>query len=41
MNLAKYVMTKLKRMPINVVSENSSSKNVVNFQEKHPLEIAF
>ena len=24
-----------------VVSENSSSKNLVNFQEKHPLEIAF
>ena len=24
-----------------VVSENSSSKNFVNFQEKHPHEIAF
>ena len=25
----------------NLVSENSCSKNFVNFQEKHPSEIAF
>ena len=37
MKLAKYVMKKQK----NVVSENSCSKNFVNFQEKHPGEIAF
>ena len=41
MKLAKYVLEKLKRMTIIVVSENSCSKNFVNFQEKHPGEIAF
>ena len=34
MKLANNVMKKLKKMA-------SSSKNVVNFQEKHPCEIAF
>ena len=38
MKLAKYVMKKHKRM---LVSENSCLKNFVNFQEKHPGEIAF
>ena len=38
MKLAKYVMKKHKEC---VVSENSCSKNLVNFQEKRPGEIAF
>ena len=33
-------MKKLKTVAINVVSENSCSKNFVHFQEKHPREIA-
>ena len=37
MKLAKYVMKKSKEC----VSENSCSKNFVNFQEKYPGEIAF
>ena len=39
MKLAKYVMKKHKRMCS--FSENSCSKNFINFQEKHPGEIAF
>ena len=38
MKLAKYVMKNRKKC---VVSENSCSKNFVNFQEKHPVETAF
>ena len=38
MKLAKYVMKKHKEC---VVSENSCSKNFINFKEKHPSEIAF
>ena len=38
MKLAKHVMKKDKKC---VVSENSCSKNFVNFQEKHSGEIAF
>ena len=38
MKLAKYVIKNTKEC---VVSENSYWKNYVNFQEKHPGEIAF
>ena len=38
MELAKYVMKKHKEC---AVSENSCSKNFINFQEKHPHEITF
>ena len=38
MKLARYVMKKHKKC---IVFENSCSKNFVNFQEKHPGEIAF
>ena len=41
MKLAKYVMKKLKTIAINVISENSCSKNFAHFPEKHPGEIAF
>ena len=38
MKLARYVMKKHKKC---IVFENSCSKNFVDFQEKHPGEIAF
>ena len=38
MKSAKYVVKKHKKC---VVSDNSCSKDFVNFQEKHPPEIAF
>ena len=38
MKLAKYVMKKHNEY---VVSENSCSKNFINFLEKHPGQIAF
>ena len=42
MKSAKYVIKKLKRMAINMLFLRITvRKNFVNFQEKHPREIAF
>ena len=42
MKSAKYVIKKLKRMAINMLFLRITvRKNFVNFQEKHPGEIAF
>ena len=42
MKLAKYIMKKIKRMAMNAlfmfVSENSCSKDFVNFRERHHCE---